>query len=156
VREVPSNPRALTEAAREDGVILASAGEGDLIFPALHRAPDALFAIGKLLELLQRAGMSVEELADGAPAMPTTRISIPCPVERKGEVMRRFAEEVGRDCATFVEGVKARLDGGWVLLRPDRVDPELHLHTEGSSSSEAVALANRFRRRVEKIVGSAK
>ncbi|MFH1178038.1 MAG: sugar phosphate nucleotidyltransferase [Acidobacteriota bacterium] len=155
VKEVLATPRSLTEAAREDGVVLATAGEGDLIFPALHHSCDALFAIGKLLELLQRAGKPAEAIADLAPAVPTAHLAIACPIERKGAVMRRFVEAAAGAEVSFVDGARIALDGEWVLLRPDRIAPQLHLHAESTDGEHAARLLERWALKLEAIVRGA-
>jgi mannose-1-phosphate guanylyltransferase/phosphomannomutase len=151
-RETLSSPRALTEASRLRGVLFATAGEGDLIFPRLHHAPDALFAIGALLELLARSHGSLESVLTRAPAIPVAHAVVPCPMERKGEVMRRFVESLEGGQVSFLEGVKVTIGGGWVLLRPDRVAPGLHLHVEGADDAEAAAVLDRYRGEVEELV----
>lgn len=155
LRETLSAPRALTEASRQRDVLFASGGEGDFIFPSLHHAPDALFALGKLLELLARAGQPVAEVAKLAPAVPMARVIVPCPLERKGEVMRRFGEKVQGEEVSYLEGIKVILDGGWVLLRPDRVAPTLHLHAESETPEAAQKLLRKHREEVQRLVRSA-
>ena len=136
-------------------MLFASAGEGDFIFPSLHHAPDALFAVGKLLELLARAERPLAEVAKLAPTVPVARVTVPCPVERKGEVMRRFGERVQGLEVSYLEGIKVLLDGGWVLLRPDRVAPTLHLHAESASPEAAQKLVRKYREEVQRLVRSA-
>jgi mannose-1-phosphate guanylyltransferase/phosphomannomutase len=155
LRETLSAPRALTEASRQREVIFASAGEGDFIFPALHHAPDAMFALGKLLELLARSDRSLEEAATLAPPVPMARATVPCPIDRKGEVMRRFGEHVQGQEVSYLEGIKVQLDGGWVLLRPDRVAPTLHLHAESDTKEAAQSLLGKHREEVQRLVRSA-
>ena len=155
LRETLSAPRALTEASRQRDVIFASAGEGDFIFPSLHHAPDALFALGKLIELLARAACPLAEVAKLVPAVPVAQITMPCPMERKGEVMRRFAEKVQGQEVSYLEGIKVHLDSGWVLLRPDRVAPTLHLHAESASPEAAQKLVRKYREEVQRFVRSA-
>ena len=155
LRETLSAPRALTEASRQRDVVFASAGEGDFIFPALHHAPDALFALGKLIELLAYAGCPLAEVARLAPAVPLAQVTMPCPMERKGEVMRRFAERVQGQDVSYLEGIKVLLDGGWVLLRPDRVAPILHLHAESATAESAQKLLRKYREEVQRFVRSA-
>jgi mannose-1-phosphate guanylyltransferase/phosphomannomutase len=155
MRETLSAPRALTEASRHKGVLFASAGEGDFIFPALHHAPDALFALGKLLELLARAGRPLAEVAKAAPAVPVAQATVACPMERKGEVMRRFAEGVQGQETSFLEGIKVAVDGGWILLRPDRVAATLHIHAEASTAETAGKLLRSHRDEVQRLVRSA-
>jgi mannose-1-phosphate guanylyltransferase/phosphomannomutase len=152
LRETLSAPRALTEASRQRDVIFASAGEGDFIFPALHHAPDALFAVGKLLELLTRAERPFAEVALLAPAVPVARVTVPCPMERKGEVMRRFGEHVQGQEVSYLEGIKVHLDGGWVLLRPDRVAPTLHIHAESETVEAAQKLLGKHREEVQRLI----
>jgi len=155
LRETLSSPRAITEASRRRSVLFASGGEGDLIFPGLHHFPDALFALGSLLELLAKAGANLDEIAAAAPATSVSRTCLPCPLERKGQVMRRFAEQVDDPGASFVEGIKLPQDGGWVLLRPDRVAPMLHLHAEARDRTAAEKLLQKYRTAVERLVRSA-
>lgn len=140
VRETLSAPRALTEASRQRDVLFASSGEGDFIFPSLHHAPDALFAVGKILELLTKADRTLTAVADSAPPVTVAVAGVPCPVERKGEVMRRFVETVQGQEVSYLEGIKVMLEEGWILLRPDRVAPRLHLHAEGSTQEAARAI----------------
>jgi mannose-1-phosphate guanylyltransferase/phosphomannomutase len=154
MRETLSAPRALTEASRQREVIFASAGEGDFIFPSLHHAPDALFAVGKLLELLARAGLPLAEVASLAPAVPVARATVACPMERKGEVMRRFGERVQGEEVSYLEGIKVHLDGGWILLRPDRVAPTLHLHAESETAEGAQKLLGKHREEVQRLIRS--
>ena len=45
------NPAALVQAATQQGVGLAGGGNGTFIFPDFQPVPDALFAIGRIVEL---------------------------------------------------------------------------------------------------------
>ncbi|MGE5235941.1 MAG: sugar phosphate nucleotidyltransferase [Acidobacteriota bacterium] len=140
VRPTLATPRALTEASRRPGVLLATGGEGDWIFPAFHHAPDALFGIGRFLELVARSDRSLDELSADAPPVPVASVEVSCPSERKGEVMRRFSEAFRGRELSFLEGVKVALDGGWVLLRPDRTSPRLRFHAEAATRERAAEL----------------
>jgi mannose-1-phosphate guanylyltransferase / phosphomannomutase len=154
LRETLSAPRALTEASRVRRVLLATSGDGDLIFPRFHHAPDALFAVGAVLELLARSERTLAEVAATAPPVRVARAALDCPLERKGEVMRRFVEGLEGEQTSFLEGVKVFFDGGWVLLRPDRVAPRLHLHAEGNDEAATAALLANYRSEVEELIRS--
>ena len=154
VRDTLSSPRAITEASRLRGTLVATAGEGDLTFPRLHHAPDALFATGAILELLARAGEPLEELGARAPATPVAHQTLDCPMERKGEVMRRYVEGLAGRATSFLDGVKVTTADGWVLLRPDRVAPRLHLHAEAGDAAAAAAVVARLGAEVEALVRS--
>jgi len=153
-RETLSSPRALTEASRLRGVLFATGAEGDLIFPRLHHAPDALFAVGAILELLARTGAPLETVAAGVPPTRVGHATVACPMERKGEVMRRFVERLAGERVSFLEGVKVAVDGGWVVLRPDRAAPRLHLHAEAAGDAGAAAMLERYRSELESLVRS--
>ncbi|OYV94956.1 MAG: hypothetical protein B7Z68_07515 [Acidobacteria bacterium 21-70-11] len=76
-------------------------------------------------------------------------------MERKGEVMRRFAEGVQGQETSFLEGIKVAVDGGWILLRPDRVAATLHIHAEASTAEAAGKLLRSHRDEVQRLVRSA-
>jgi len=156
VRETLSAPRAMTEAARQKGVLFASAGEGDLIFPALHYVPDALFALGMFLKYASQAGKPLSQVAASAPPVTVVHRTLPCPVEKKGSVMREVTQRLASDKPrSFLEGVKIAEDQGWVLVRSDRLRPELHIHAEAPTRELAAALAERYCQQVEQLLREA-
>ncbi|MCS7183149.1 MAG: sugar phosphate nucleotidyltransferase [Thermoanaerobaculum sp.] len=152
VRETLSAPRALIEASRQKGVIFASAGDGDFIFPVLHCAPDALFAVGSFIKAASEVGEPLSELAKRAPKTNVAHWSIPCPVEKKGRIMRQVVDRCAGLDMSFLEGVKVTRDEGWVLLRPDRLRPALHVHAEGPTQQAAHQMAAAFAAQVEELV----
>ncbi len=152
VRETLSAPRTLIEAARQKGVIFATSGEGDFIFPAFHYAPDALFAVGSFLYHLSRVGQPLSEVGRRAPTVNVVHRTIPCPVEKKGRIMRQVVDRFAGRELSFLEGVKIKQDQGWVLLRPDRLGPALHVHAEGPDQEAAAKLAASFGAQVEELV----
>jgi mannose-1-phosphate guanylyltransferase / phosphomannomutase len=149
VHRVSSDPRETMRAASGPGIVFASGGSSDVAFTDLHAAPDAMFGVAKLLELLARAEVNLEAVADELPAIPYISCSISCPIERKGTLMRRFAEMAQEYDASFQEGVKIQLDHGWVLLRADRAAPRLHLVVEADSSQRASAWLRKYQEMVE-------
>ncbi len=152
VRETLSAPRTLIEASRQKGVIFAASGEGDFLFPAFHHAPDALFAVGSFLYHLSRVGQPLSELGRLAPPVNVVHRTIPCPVEKKGRIMRQVVDRFAGKELSFLEGVKIKQDQGWVLLRPDRLGPALHVHAEGPDQEAAAKLAAAFGAQVEELV----
>jgi mannose-1-phosphate guanylyltransferase/phosphomannomutase len=152
VLPTPANPRALAETSRRAGVLLATAGEGEWIFPAFHHAPDALFGIGRFLELVARTGSELSALARNAPELPIATAQVPCPTDRKGKVMRRFSEAFEGRELSFVDGVRVSLNGGWVLLRPDRASASFQVHAEAASRAEAATLLHAHVELIERLI----
>jgi phosphomannomutase len=73
-------------------------------------------------------------------------------MDRKGEVMRRWVDGAAGPAQSYVDGLKVGAEGGWVLLRPDRVMARIHLHAEGPTERGAARLVSRYRTRVEALV----
>ncbi len=149
VHQVPSDPREVMRSASIPGVVFASSGNGDVAFNDLHAAPDAIFGVAKILELLAAEDTNIEQIADELPSVPYISRSISCPVERKGTIMRRFSEMAQEYEASFQEGVKVQLDHGWILLRADRSLPRLHLVVEATSSKLANTWMKKYTEMVE-------
>jgi mannose-1-phosphate guanylyltransferase/phosphomannomutase len=124
-------------SAAAPGVVFTSSGAGDLTFTDLHAAPDAMFGLAKILEYLALTGLELAQIAQDLPSVPYVSRTISCPIERKGTIMRRFAEAAQEKEASFVDGVKVQLDRGWVLLRADRTAPRLHLVVEADTERAA-------------------
>ena len=66
--------------------------------------------------------------------------------------MRRFAESVQGQRISYLEGIKVIGDDGWVLLRPDRVAPVLHLHAEAESVQAARSVLQQRRAELGKLI----
>ncbi len=152
VQRVSSDPREIMRAASLPGVLFASSGSGDIVFPALHSAPDAMFGVGKILELLALTDTSLEDVAEDLPAIPYASRMIPCPMERKGAVMRRFAEMAEQRGGSQLEGIKIEEEHGWIMLRADRSAPRLHLIVEADSSQRANAWLKKYEDLVEQWI----
>jgi mannose-1-phosphate guanylyltransferase/phosphomannomutase len=143
VQQISSDPRMAMRSASAPGVVFASTGDGDLTYTDLHAAPDAMFGLAKILEHLAVTGLDLVEVAKDLPSTPYLTRALSCPMERKGTIMRRFAEMAQERDASFVDGVKVILDEGWVQLRADRTAPRLHLVVEADSIKQATAMLDR-------------
>jgi len=63
--------------------------------------------------------------------------SIPCPWNKKGEVMRKlmkFTEERKRE---LIDGVRVLNEGSWVLVAPDRRKASFYIFAESDKKSTA-------------------
>ncbi len=149
VHQTSSDSREAMRVAATPGVVFASSGTGDVAFTDLHAAPDAMFGVVKLLELLATCDLDLDAVADELPATPYLVREISCPVERKGTIMRRFAEMAQEYEATFKEGVRIQFEHGWILLRADRAAPRLHLIVEADSPQRAATWVRKYQEMVE-------
>lgn len=115
----PSYPRALTEAALGERVVLVGEELGGFIFPAFQPAFDGLASVVKLLEMLARLEVRLNQLIRVLPESHLVRGEVPCPNERKGTVMRRLLEATKGQAVELVEGVRVRFGDAWVAAIPD-------------------------------------
>ena len=85
-------PRALTEAALADDVVLVGEELGGVIFPRFQPAFDGMAAVVHILEMMARLDVRLHQLTRAVPESHIVRLEVPCPNERKGTVMRRLME----------------------------------------------------------------
>ena len=142
-------------AARERETLAYGSGiNQEPIFPAFQPAFDALYAIVKVMELLAAEGRRLHELNDMLPTWYFRHRAVRCPWERKGEVMRTFADEHARDEIELFDGVRVATEHGWFLVLPDASDPSVNVYAEGDSNESADALLASILNRIETIVGA--
>ena len=143
-------PRALTEAALADDVVLVGEELGGVIFPRFQPAFDGMAAVVRILEMMARLDVRLHQLTRAVPESHIVRLEVPCPNERKGTVMRRLMEATkgrGRGAHRGRPRPSRRGVGGGDAGRRPRLLPR----GGGSGDKErAHALAEEFR---EKITG---
>ncbi|HEX9057430.1 MAG TPA: mannose-1-phosphate guanyltransferase [Ktedonobacterales bacterium] len=140
------HPSALMSAATRDGVRLVGDGTGGFILPELQPAFDGMFAIFKLLEALARYETQLSEVVDDLPPYQLVRLTVNCPWEYKGKVMRILSEQYRERREQPIDGVKIDLGKEWVLVLPDADRPLFHVLAESRTRDAAQALADKYAR----------
>ena len=133
--------RSLLETGLDTGVALAADEHGGFAFPALHPGFDAAFAFARLLTLLASARTSLRDRTAELPRFHLAREIAGVGWEARGALMRRLAERAGGGAVETLDGLKVREDGGWALVRPDILEPVVHVHAEAGSERDARTLA---------------
>jgi mannose-1-phosphate guanylyltransferase/phosphomannomutase len=139
-------PSALMGVATRDGVRLVGDGAGGFIFPELQPAFDGMFAIVKLLEALARYETPVSDVVDNLPPYHLIRLTVSCPWEYKGKVMRILSEQYRERREEPIDGIKIDLGKEWVLVLPDADRPLFHVLAESRTRDAAQALADKYAR----------
>lgn len=138
-----SSPRAMMEAAQQEGVLLAGTN-GNFIFPSMHPGFDGMLAVAKISEALAALGKTLSQVESEMPDFYHRHDEVPCPWEHKGTVMRVLVEQ-GRDKQMeLLDGVKLHTGHGWVLVLPDPVEPIIHLYADARSAIEAERLIEEY------------
>jgi phosphomannomutase/phosphoglucomutase len=116
---------------QETDALLAGEMSGHLFFA--HRwlgFDDGIFAGARLLELLSRSSRTLAELAAELPTMVNTpEIRVECSDQEKFHVVARVTEKLRADPTVLdvitIDGVRARFEAGWGLVRASNTQPVL-------------------------------
>jgi mannose-1-phosphate guanylyltransferase/phosphomannomutase len=144
VRTKTSLSALMQLAAEHPDFLLLGDGSGGYIFPSFYPIPDGLFAVVKLMELLELNNTALSDVIDELPPYHINRAKVPCRWESKGRVMRMLNERYQNRQMEQVDGVKVDLDTEWVLILPDLDSPFFHVIAEGSNDEQARALAEKY------------
>ena len=71
----------------------------------------------------------------------------------RGSLMRQLAERADGRAVETLDGLKVREADGWALVRPDALEPVVHIHAEASSDRAARALAGDWAATVREFAG---
>jgi len=137
----------------EEGALLAGEMSGHLFFADRYFGyDDAIYATGRLLELLARTKKSLTDLlADLPPACITPEIRRDCPDEIKFQVVESVKSRLKDQYPIIeVDGVRFLHPEGWGLVRASNTQPALVLRFE-AASQEAL---QEIKSLVEKIVSA--
>jgi phosphomannomutase/phosphoglucomutase len=126
---------------KQIGAALAGEMSGHLFFA--HRwlgFDDGIYAGARVLELLSRDDRTLRELADELPVMINTpEIRIECPEGDKFAVVAGVTARLRADPQVTgvvdIDGVRARFDGGWGLLRASNTQPALVMRCEATTAA---------------------
>ena len=150
VKRTPASPRQIVSGAREKDVLFVGDCSGGLIFPEFQPAFDAMYAIGKILEMMARQKIHLNRLSREVPSFEVLHKKVPCPWDRKGQAMRHAIEEAKGKKAELIDGVKIYFDNGWVLLLPDPDEAYFHVWVETSDDKASREILKEYADKVKK------
>jgi phosphomannomutase/phosphoglucomutase len=118
---------------KEEGALLAGEMSGHLFFAERYFGyDDAIYAGGRLLEILTTEKKELEELLAGVPSLVSTpEIRMDCPDDQKFQIVADLASEFKREYRVIdVDGARVVFKGGWGLIRASNTQPVLVLRFE--------------------------
>ncbi|MEO6772516.1 MAG: phosphomannomutase/phosphoglucomutase [Kofleriaceae bacterium] len=126
---------------KETGAQLAGEMSGHLFFA--HRwlgFDDGIYAGARLLELLSRGPRTLAEHAAELPVMINTpEIRIDCADDQKSRVVTAVTAALRANPEVRevidIDGVRAKLDGGWGLVRASNTQPALVMRCEATTEA---------------------
>jgi len=150
VIRTPIHPAAILDGAVEGEAFMAGNTEGGFAFPGFHPSFDAMFSLGKLMEMLAVTNTSLGALVDSLPPAFLEHSIVPCAWEVKGQVMRHLIQMLGED-AKGIEGVRFEDDGGWVLIYPSSNHACFHIFAESARQEDVREVVRKWSRNVEEM-----
>jgi phosphomannomutase len=122
-------------------VIGGEGSNGGIIFPSVQYCRDSYTGMAFLLDLMERTGKTVSQLA--AERLPRyTRLAGKVAFEhgRLGPVMQALEESFPNAHLDRTDGLKLLFDDAWIHVRASNTEPILRLAVEAKSETRAVEL----------------
>lgn len=132
---------------QETGALVAGEMSGHLFFADDYFGfDDAIYAAGRLLDILGRTGQRIDQLlANLPPVHATPEIRIDCPDRLKFQVVAAALEHFRQHYEVIdVDGVRVRLPNGWGLIRASNTQPALVLRFEAGSAADLESYRQAF------------
>lgn len=133
---------------------------GGLMFARHQVCRDGLMAMAFMLELLAKTGKPFSKLVADIPryALVKDKLAVPDAKKQKllAAVQKEFSKVPGVKEVDGRDGVKAYLDGGWVLVRPSGTEPIFRIQGEAKDEVTAKANVERFKAMVSTLLAKSK
>jgi phosphomannomutase/phosphoglucomutase len=136
---------------KETNAVLAGEMSGHIFFrDRFYGFDDACYAGARVLEILSKTDKNLSELFTGLPeTFSTPEIRIPCPEEKKKEVVQTIIGEFGRtNPVNDIDGARISFRNGWGLVRPSNTQAILVVRCEADSEENL----SKIRKKLEKQI----
>jgi mannose-1-phosphate guanylyltransferase / phosphomannomutase len=154
IRRTKCSRAALMSEATRPKTVFAASTDGGYIFPSVLASMDGLFALGKVLELVSNSDAPLSQLVRRVPVGHVVHLTLECPWESKGAVMRRVTEKLVKARVSLIDGIKVFLEHQeWALVLPDPEEPVFHVYAEAGDDERAQELAQSYATVVEAAKG---
>lgn len=140
---------------REDmEIIFGGEVSGHLFFVEDYfRIDDALFAAGKMLELLSKSDKPFSSFFQDFPVrVRTPEIKLPCADEVKFKIVEQIQHNFKDHPIVTLDGARIQFsDKGWGLVRASNTSPYLTIRFEGETAKEVLKIKNIVADELEKF-----
>ncbi len=135
---IPTMPRHIVNASKMESMHFVGDGIGGFIFPEFQCAFDAMYAIVKIMEMLAarktRIGHALREIPF---KIDVHHKKLPCPWDKKGQVMRLAMEHFKDKNPEITDGIKVKFKDSWILMIPDPDEAYFHLWVEADEERKS-------------------
>lgn len=137
IKRTGTSPRNIMNATKDDDVVFVADCRGGFIFPEMQHTFDAMYSIGKVIEMLMQNGLTISQIRKEIPSFEVIHKAIPCSWDKKGLTMRHAIENTKDKKTELIDGVKVFFNNGWVLLLPDPDEAYFHIWAESKDKMTA-------------------
>jgi phosphomannomutase/phosphoglucomutase len=140
---------------KEEGAALAGEMSGHIFFADRYFGyDDAIYASGRVLEILSR---SAKKLSEHLAGLPVTYSTPEIRVYASDEVKFKIVDEVRRALAARypvadIDGVRADMGGGWALVRASNTQAVLVMRFEADTPERLEAIQKEVKAEVEAVI----
>lgn len=149
VKRTATSPRNIMNAANDKDVTFIGDCMRGFIFPEFQNAFDAMYAIGKVIEMLSEENLSLSRISREIPSFEVLHKAVPCSWDKKGQAMRKAIEDAKGKKAELIDGVKIYFNNGWVLLVPDPDEAFFHIWAEARDKSTASGFVEMYTEKIK-------
>jgi mannose-1-phosphate guanylyltransferase/phosphomannomutase len=149
VKRTATSSRNIMTYEEDSEVVLICDSMGGFIFPEFQNAFDAMYAIGKIMEMMSQEDLSLSSISKEIPYFDVLHTTVSCSWDKKGQTMRRALEEVKDKKHELVDGVKVYVNGGWVLFVPDPDEALFHIWAESKDKTTTLGLLEIYSEKIK-------
>jgi phosphomannomutase len=144
----PSGYVLVRERMLEEGAPLAGEMSGHIFFgDRWHHADDGLYVAMRAMRAISMSGRTLRQFREGLPpTFATPELRLPCPDDRKAEVLSAVAGRVRESGASIdrTDGLRVTEGDGWWLLRASGTESKLTARCEAGSPEALARLEERL------------
>ncbi|MBL8213714.1 MAG: phosphoglucosamine mutase [Bryobacterales bacterium] len=126
-------------------VIGGEGSNGGIIFPSVQYCRDSYTGMGFVLDLMERTGLTLSQLAARMPAYSRRSGKFAFEHGRLGTLMRQLEVTFPEGQCDRRDGLKILLEDAWVHMRASNTEPILRYAVEAKSPDRAAELEGKVR-----------
>ena len=135
------------------GAVFGGEVNGGYVFPEFQSCRDAILALARMLEAVAIYG-PLEKLAALVPDTNYVMVNVPCPEERRSEVVGKVRGLLSPMNPDVTDGFKVTEDDGWFLIRPSDTCHVIRVYAEYDDADKAEAKANEYAGILKGMIGA--
>jgi phosphoglucosamine mutase len=147
---------AVSEALSKYNAIFGGEPSGTWIHKDVHLTPDGILSGLRILEMMEFYDKELCNLIDDVPSYVNLREKLPCPDDKKMDVMKHVienGEKIYHVIPETIDGTRFSLDNGWVLIRPSGTEPYIRIRVEAKDYKTARELLEKGIKLIKKANG---